>query len=262
MTKLNAELVNKVKHHFNLNIYETKVWLALLTKGMASAGEIAELSEVPRSRTYDVLESLEKQGFAMQKIGKPVKYIAIKPQNIIEKLKKNVTEHMNSKIETLSNIKDTAEYKELELLHSSNDEIIKKQDISGTIKGKLNINSQISDILSLAKKEVIICTSVDEFKKRVKTLDSTLKQINKAGVKTIIALNGDEKEIKGLSEKHGLKINKVDLDSSFYIADKAEILFMLNKADNSFEEMAVWFSSPFFVQSFTGLFDMALKKGK
>jgi len=260
MEKLSLDLINKVKHHFNLNIYETKVWLALLTKGMASAGEIAEISEVPRSRTYDVLESLEKRGFAMQKIGKPVKYIAIKPHNVIDKLKKNVTEQMNDRIKTLSNIKETSEYQELETLHSSNDELVKKQDISGTIKGKLNINSQISDTLSLAKKEIIICTSTEDFKKRIKTLDNTLNQINKAGIKIKIALNGDKKDIKTISEKLGLKINQVDLDASFYIADKNEILFMLNKADNSFEEMAVWFSSPFFVQSFNSLFNMALVK--
>ena len=58
------DLINKIKDYFDLNIYETKVWIALLGKGIASAGEIAEISGVPRSRTYDVLESLEKQGFA------------------------------------------------------------------------------------------------------------------------------------------------------------------------------------------------------
>ena len=45
------ELVKQIKEYFNLNIYETKVWIALLSKGIASAGEIAELSGVPRSRT-------------------------------------------------------------------------------------------------------------------------------------------------------------------------------------------------------------------
>src|SRR3989338_1300802 len=102
-----SELINKIKDYFDLNIYETKVWLALLGKGVASAGEIAEISNVPRSRTYDVLESLEKKGFAMQKIGKPVKYLAVKPISVIEKLKKNTLEEMNDKINTLSNIKDT-----------------------------------------------------------------------------------------------------------------------------------------------------------
>ena len=59
------ELINKIKDYFDLNVYETKVWLALIGKGSASAGEIAELSGVPRSRTYDVLETLEKKGFAI-----------------------------------------------------------------------------------------------------------------------------------------------------------------------------------------------------
>ena len=64
---IKPELVRRIKEYFNLNIYETKVWLALLSKGVASAGEVAEISGVPRSRTYDVLESLEKRGFAITK---------------------------------------------------------------------------------------------------------------------------------------------------------------------------------------------------
>jgi len=55
------ELINKIKDYFDLNVYETKVWLALISKGVASAGEIASISRVPRSRAYDVLESLEKK---------------------------------------------------------------------------------------------------------------------------------------------------------------------------------------------------------
>ena len=62
------ELINKIKDYFDLNVYETKIWLALLGKGVASAGEIATISGVPRSRTYDVLESLEKKGFSIVKL--------------------------------------------------------------------------------------------------------------------------------------------------------------------------------------------------
>lgn len=256
------DVVHKVKNYFHLNIYETKVWLALLQKGMASAGEIAELSGVPRSRTYDVLESLEKRGFAVQKIGKPVKYLAVKPVQVIDKLKKNASEELNERIKTLSNIKDTAEYKELELLHTSNTDLIKKQDLSGTIKGRLNINSQISDTFNSAKKEVLVCTSTQELKKRQKLLEPLFKQLNKSGVKLLVALNGPNEEILQLNSKLGIKAKKVDLDTSFYIADRAEIVFMLNKTEENAEQLAVWFSSPFFVESFTGMFDLALKKGK
>jgi sugar-specific transcriptional regulator TrmB len=255
------DVVHKVKNYFNLNIYETKVWLALLQKGIASAGEIAEISGVPRSRTYDVLESLEKQGFAVQKIGKPVKYLAVKPVHVIDKLKKNAVEEMNERVSTLANIKGTQEYKELELLHTSTNELIKKQDISGNIRGRLNINSQISNVLNLAQKEVIICTSVNEIKKRQKLLEPILKTLDKNGIKISMALNGPEEEINLLNKKLGLKAKKIDIETSFYVADKQEIIFMLNNSEENSEQLAVWFLSPFFVQTFTGLFDLAIKKG-
>ena len=85
---IKPELITKIKSYFGLNIYETTVWLALLSKGISSAGEIAEISGVPRSRTYDVLESLEKRGLVIKKLGKPVKYLAGKPDIEIEKKKK------------------------------------------------------------------------------------------------------------------------------------------------------------------------------
>ena len=61
-----------------------------VSRGVSTAGELSNISDVPRSRTYDVLESLEKKGFALVKLGKPVKYIGVKPKMILEKLKNNV----------------------------------------------------------------------------------------------------------------------------------------------------------------------------
>src|SRR3989338_5086003 len=106
---IKQELVKKIKDYFGLNIYETKVWMALLSKGIASAGEIAEASGVPRSRTYDVLESLEKLGFAIMKLGKPVKYIAVKPNIIIEKLKSMTIRDADERIQNITKLKNTEE---------------------------------------------------------------------------------------------------------------------------------------------------------
>src|SRR3990167_4329006 len=110
-------LISKIKDLFDLNIYETKVWLALLGKGVASAGEVAEISGVPRSRTYDVLESLEKRGFAIVKLGKPVKYFGVKPKIIIEKMKNNVMKNAEERVQSLSKIKETEEFTQLECLY-------------------------------------------------------------------------------------------------------------------------------------------------
>ncbi|MEK6825079.1 MAG: helix-turn-helix domain-containing protein, partial [Nanoarchaeota archaeon] len=123
------DLVRKIKEYFDLNIYETKVWFALLSKGIVTAGETAQLSGVPRSRTYDVLESLEKRGFAIVKLGKPVKYIAVEPNTIIEKMKSNLMSEAQERVITLANLKDTQEYIELEQLHKTGLVPIKSEDI-------------------------------------------------------------------------------------------------------------------------------------
>ena len=57
------EFLSRLRKIFGLNLYEVKVWTALLSRGTSTAGELSNISEVPRSRTYDILESLEKKGF-------------------------------------------------------------------------------------------------------------------------------------------------------------------------------------------------------
>ena len=91
-------------------------------------------------------------------------------------------------------------------------------------------------------------------------MEPILKQVGDNGIKVTMALNGPDAEIKQISERLKLKIKKIDINTSFYIADNKEIVFMLNDSAENQEQMAVWFSSDFFVNSFSGLFDMAMKK--
>ena len=48
-----------------LNLYERKIFVALLAKGVATAAEVSEIANVPRSRSYDVLQSLAEKGFVL-----------------------------------------------------------------------------------------------------------------------------------------------------------------------------------------------------
>jgi len=61
------EFLTKLKD-FGINSYEAKIWTALLSRGVSTAGELSDIANVPRSRSYDVLESLEKKGFVIMKI--------------------------------------------------------------------------------------------------------------------------------------------------------------------------------------------------
>jgi len=256
---INPQLIKQIKEYFSLNIYETKVWLALLGKGVASAGEVAEVSGVPRSRTYDVLESLEKSGFAVMKLGKPVKYIAVKPNIIIEKLKTNERRNADDKIKTLAELKTTKEYSELEQLYNVGIEPVRHEEISGAIKGKSSIYNHIKEVLENAEKEVIICTSVDEIKNKSRFFSSIFERLNKANIKIKIALSGEEKEIKKINTKFKIKAKPINIDAKFYVSDNNQILFIISKGNSPDEELAIWLNTTFFTSALCFMFEQAIK---
>ena len=259
---IKPELVSQIKEYFHLNIYETKVWLALLAKGVASAGEIAEISRVPRSRTYDVLESLEKQGFAIMKLGKPVKYIAVKPKVVVEKLKSNAMKDADEKIKSLLKLRDTHEYSELEDLYNGGILPVRHEDISGAIKGKLTIYNHLKELLESAKKEVIVCTSVSEVQSKSRFFSSLFDRLKKERINIRIALSGNEKEIKKINTKFKIKAKQIDIDAKFFIIDNEQILFMISKGGLPDEELAIWLNTPFFTSALSFLFDQAVKSDK
>jgi len=256
---IKSELIKRIKEFFSLNIYETKVWLALLSKGVASAGEIAELSGVPRSRTYDVLESLEKQGFAIMRLGKPVKYIAVKPNIIVEKLKSNTLIYADEKIKILGELKNTKEYSELQQLYTVGIEPVRQEDVSGAIKGKSTIYNHIKEVLENAKKKVIICTSAEEIKLKSRFFSAIFERLKRANIKLNVALSGDERDIKKINSKFKIKAKQVNIDAKFYISDNSQVLFIISKGNSPEEELAVWLNTTFFTSALAFLFEEAVK---
>ncbi|MFC1682358.1 TrmB family transcriptional regulator [Nanoarchaeota archaeon] len=258
---IKQELINKIKDYFGLNIYETKVWLALLGKGVASAGEIASISGVPRSRTYDVLEGLEKRGFAIIKLGKPVKYLGVKPRVIIEKLKNNVRSDAEEKIQSLAKIKSTEEYSKIDSLYTEGLDPVKREDLSAAIKGKSTISNYLRELLENANKEVIICTNAEEINAKSKPFKQIIEILQKSDIKIKIALSGNEQLIRQIEKDLKIRVKKVNIDSKFFIIDRKEMLVYLSKDTNA-ETIAIWLNSEFLAQAFAMLFDSAMKNGE
>ncbi len=254
------ELVKKIKGYFDLNIYETKVWLALLSRGVSSAGEIAEVSGVPRSRTYDVLESLEKRGFAIEKLGKPVKYLAVKPSVVIEKLKNNTMQYAEEKVGILSQLKDTKEYEELQTLHTTGIEPIKNHELSTSIKGRSNLYSQLRDTMESSEESVYLATSAYELMSKQKMFSDTFDILKKRNVDIKVIISDDENEAKKLAKKFGVQIKSRKINARFLMADRKELIFTL-KPTNVHEDYdyAFWINSEYFTNSLAYMFELAWK---
>jgi len=133
------DFLNKLRRSFNLNLYEVKIWTALLSRGVSTAGELSDIGNVPRSRAYDVLESLEKKGFVVMKLGKPIKYIAVEPKEVVERVKKLIRNNSDELLKRLDDLRGTDVLRELDTLHKEGIEFVESTDLSGAIRGRHNI---------------------------------------------------------------------------------------------------------------------------
>src|SRR3989304_2755327 len=96
-----------------LNLYERRLWVALLSRGTSTAGELSSLAKVPHSRTYDVLESLAEKGFVMIQTTKPLKYMAIAPQEALERAKKKLMVDVETSTARITELQGSPVVKEL-----------------------------------------------------------------------------------------------------------------------------------------------------
>jgi sugar-specific transcriptional regulator TrmB len=75
-----VEAEKLLRESFGLTTYEAKAYVSLLRRRMR-APEVASLSGIPLSRTYDTLRSLERKGFALESEGM---YGAVKPATALK----------------------------------------------------------------------------------------------------------------------------------------------------------------------------------
>ena len=251
------QFLQDLRKHFRLNIYEVKIWTALLSRGIASAGELADISGVPRSRCYDVLESLEKKGFIIMKIGKPIKYLAVEPEVILDRVKKNIREEADELTAQFESVKETEEFKELELLHKTGVQHVDISSISKSVVGRTGINRHIKDMLSKAKSSVAVVSTQEHAERHVKLLKNFMPGFSKKSIKARLYTAQNKPLARKLQNMEHVEYNA---NSSFVSIDGKEMMFMVSNANVAPDyEVAIWISSPFFVNAVNVLFEESLK---
>ena len=251
------QFLSELRKHFRLNIYEVKIWTALLSRGMASAGELADISGVPRSRCYDVLESLEKKGFIIMKIGKPIKYLAVEPEVILDRVKRSIKEEADELATQMESIKETEEFKELELLHKTGVKHVDISNISKSIVGRTSINRRIKDMILKAKSDIVVVANQEHLERYTKLLKNFMPNFAKKGIKAMLYAPHNKNVSKKLQNTQHIDYNA---NSSFVTIDGKEMIFMVSHTNVAPDyEVAVWIESPFFVNAVNVLFEGSLK---
>ena len=144
------EFLSQLRKIFDLNLYEAKVWTALLSRGVSTAGELSNISDVPRSRTYDILESLEKKGFIVMKIGKPIKFVALKPEEVVERVKRNLMINAGERSKRLEELKKDSVLSELTSLFDNGVKFVEPSAMSGGLRGRPNMYNPLALVFRAA----------------------------------------------------------------------------------------------------------------
>ncbi|MDP1695957.1 MAG: helix-turn-helix domain-containing protein [archaeon] len=260
------EFLSRLRKIFDLNLYEAKVWTALLSRGVSTAGELSNISDVPRSRTYDILESLEKKGFILMKIGKPIKFVALKPEEVVERVKRNLVVSAQEKSKRLEQLKGDEVLNELSSLFTNGIKFVEPADLSGSLRGRQNLYNHLDMMIRNAEESITFVTTADGLNRKLEALLPAFEKAKKRGVTIKIAapLNeGNAKIAKEFAKVAEIRdTGSSGINGRFAIIDSEQVIFMLldDKTVHPNYDVAVWISTEFFAKTLENMFQQPWKQ--
>ena len=94
---------------FGLSKYEASAYVALITKGTISAGELAYYSNLPRTKVYPTLLKLEKKKLVIISKSKPIMCTAIAPEDAFDGLVQEQINKVNGMNSLVTKLKQLSE---------------------------------------------------------------------------------------------------------------------------------------------------------
>lgn len=237
-----------------LNMYERKIYSALLGRGVSTAGELSEMTNVPRSRAYDVLESLAEKGFAVIKSSQPMEYVSIPPAQAIENIKKQHQRDLEDKLDKLDDFKESEAVDELENLYDQGVELVDPAEMSGSLKGTHQIHQHMGTMFQEAEDSIKIMTSEEGVSNIKDNHYDLLEEAKDAGVNVrILAPHTEEneeavEEISEVAEVRNVEteeVEKFDIPQGRFsiIDDDALTMSMTHDQVHSTQDTAFWSKS-------------------
>jgi len=200
------EVIEKLKT-LGLNSYEAKVYLALLKKYPSTGYEVSQSADIPQSRAYDALKSLEAENIVFStKDEKPQKYSPIAPKELTQRFKRKYNSTLDYLDKKLPQVKD--DYNEP--IHN--------------ITGYEIIINKLKEIIKSAKHSLYFEIWAQDFKQLEKDIAAAYDR----GIEIKIVGYDNLETIFGLLYNHdGAREIEIQLKSRliFVLADNSESLF-------------------------------------
>ena len=141
-----SERVEKALRDIGLTEYESQAYLSLLISGEETAETVSQLSGIPYTKVYSVLENLETRGWVEHGNGRPRKYYPRSPTDALRSeqisMERSFEENQGVILEELQPLYERKEIKEIPELW--------------IVRGEINSLNKIIELLEKATKEIML----------------------------------------------------------------------------------------------------------
>jgi len=231
-----------------LNLYERKLWVALLARGTSNAGELSGIAGVPRSRAYDILQSLAEKGFVVVQNAKPIKYVAISPSEALERAKKKMEEEIVTMVERIDDLKSSPVMKELNDIFNKGMKVVSSDEMTGALKGRHMTKQHMDTMFRSASKHINIMTTADGARELHEHHYDSLKKASDAGVRIRIATVSNDKNqdaikaLNGVADIRHMGSKESQIGGRFCVVDGKETIIGLTdqKVVHDTQHISMW----------------------
>ena len=199
------------------------------------------------------------------KLGKPIKYISVNPSEVIDRVKKKIVEDSERQTKQIENLKDSELLTELETLHNKGIDTVEPQDLSGAVKGRDSVYTQLNSMIKTAQKEVYIITTEDGLVRKANNLRNSLVKAKKRGVKVKIAAPISKKNKQAVSDLKSIadvRTLTTEMPRCLIIDNSQAVMMVLEDNVHPSIDFGIWVKEEGFAKSLRSLFTHAWGQAK
>jgi len=207
----------RVLRELGLTDYETRSYLALLEKGVLTASQVSENAEVPYSKVYETLTSLERKGWIETEQGRPARYYPKAPSDALATMKLQLEDKVKAWEKTIRN--------ELEPFYERR-EIREKPDI-WILRGEFNTLVKLKEMVEKTKIELMIAAPALP-KALAEAAANMIEQLHNANVKVLfmVSKNAEEWNLQKLADVAEVRVRDHMFGGGAIVDGKEAMLFL------------------------------------
>jgi len=223
-----TDKTRKALRETGLTDYEIRAYLTLLSSGPLTASQVSKDADLPYSKIYEVLQSLERKGWIEVESGRPKMYYPKSPSEAMEATRLRVENSLrNFESQVLTELKPMYEKRDIQ----------EKPDI-WIVRGIFNIISKAHETLGRSRSELMLALPFLE-KTLINTLTPDLIRMKNTSVavKLMVTKEVDEIILNKISELTEIRVRD-QMFGGGVISDGKEVMLLLG--GNGGEALAIW----------------------